>query len=471
MLHSKILYLSLAGLAIFILSAGLIEYFPNGIFEDDAYFYFQIARNILDLHRSTFDGISTTNGYHPLWMAMLVAAGAPLKLIGIESSAVYAAFFIAVSCLVWVLILSFLEGWALLLGAILAIYCGLGMEAPLAALFLILIFDRILNDKPVGVWVYLMVAARVDMAIVLLPLLFITSNKERVRIIAAALLAEGTIALFNWLITGHPYSISALIKSGGAALGPIAIAVENFSSIGNLYRYAVVIVANIALFHLIRENARARKPNDASLWVVLVIAADTFLLAHTFLSSTRHWYFAPTLLPLLYLWSRLNPKSQNLQSSFEISKFGSAPLSGMAGIGAILFVAYLVLNWNDMRSSNNFFKEVRQVVPAGNAVYAQDGAGYAGWMLNGRLKVIDGDGLVNSFEFLQNTRRTCDLKTYFSESNIRYYLLDSSGGDSCPAACYCLKEGQYHQVTASNSTRRFVSYRLFEMTPEASGGK
>ncbi len=228
------LNLSLAGLAIFILSVCLIEYFPNGIFEDDAYFYFQIARNILDLNQSTFDGISTTNGYHPLWMAILVVAGAPLKLIDIQSSIIYAAFFIAVSCLVWVLILAYLEGWAILLGAILSIYCGLGMEAPLAALFLILIFDRILNDKPAAVWVYLMVAARVDMAIVLLPLLFLTRIKGKSRIIVAALLAEGTIALFNLLITGHPYSISALIKSSGAALGPIAIAAETFSRGGNM---------------------------------------------------------------------------------------------------------------------------------------------------------------------------------------------------------------------------------------------
>ncbi|MGB8409293.1 MAG: hypothetical protein WCE58_05225 [Gallionella sp.] len=468
MFRNKLLNLFLAGLAIFILSVCLIEYFPNGIFEDDAYFYFQIAKNILDLHRSTFDGISTTNGYHPLWMVILVAAGAPLKLIGIQSPIIYAGMFIAVSCLLWVLILAHLEGWAIVLGAILGLYCGLGMEAPLAALFLILIFDRILNDKPASVWVYLMVASRVDMAIVLLPLLFLTRIKRKSQIIVAALLAEGTVALFNWVIAGHPYSISALIKSGGAALGPLAIAAENFSSAGNVYRYAVVIAANIALFHLIRENARARKPNDARLCLALVITANMFLLAHTFLSSTRHWYFAPSLLPLLYLWSKSILQSKNLQSSSNLPKYGSASLAGMAGIGAILFVAYLVVNWNDMLSSNKFFNEVRQVIPAGNAVYAEDGAGYAAWMLNGDLKVIDGDGLVNSFEYLKNTRRTCDMKSYFRENNIKYYLLDSSGGDACPVACYCLKEGQYHRLIASSSSRRFVSYRIFEMTPEAS---
>jgi hypothetical protein len=39
---------------------------------DDAYYYFQIARNIAAGHGSTFDQVTLTNGFHPLWMAVLV---------------------------------------------------------------------------------------------------------------------------------------------------------------------------------------------------------------------------------------------------------------------------------------------------------------------------------------------------------------------------------------------------------------
>ena len=39
---------------------------------DDAYYYFNIARNLAEGHFSTFDGgISQTNGYHPLWMVLI----------------------------------------------------------------------------------------------------------------------------------------------------------------------------------------------------------------------------------------------------------------------------------------------------------------------------------------------------------------------------------------------------------------
>jgi hypothetical protein len=41
-------------------------------FQDDASYYFVIAENLLRSGRSTFDGITTTNGYHPLWFLLNV---------------------------------------------------------------------------------------------------------------------------------------------------------------------------------------------------------------------------------------------------------------------------------------------------------------------------------------------------------------------------------------------------------------
>jgi hypothetical protein len=42
------------------------------IFDDDAYYYFKIARNIVETGRLTFDGKSITNGFHPLWLILLI---------------------------------------------------------------------------------------------------------------------------------------------------------------------------------------------------------------------------------------------------------------------------------------------------------------------------------------------------------------------------------------------------------------
>ena len=41
------------------------------VLPDDAFYYFVIARNIAAGHGSTFDLLAPTNGYHPLWMALI----------------------------------------------------------------------------------------------------------------------------------------------------------------------------------------------------------------------------------------------------------------------------------------------------------------------------------------------------------------------------------------------------------------
>lgn len=45
---------------------------PVGWLQDDAYYYFVIARNIAGGMGSTFDGVNLTNGYQPLWLALLL---------------------------------------------------------------------------------------------------------------------------------------------------------------------------------------------------------------------------------------------------------------------------------------------------------------------------------------------------------------------------------------------------------------
>ena len=52
----------------------LLQWFST----DDAFYYFKIAGNITQGLGSTFDGISPTNGYHPLWMLVLI----PIYFLG-----------------------------------------------------------------------------------------------------------------------------------------------------------------------------------------------------------------------------------------------------------------------------------------------------------------------------------------------------------------------------------------------------
>lgn len=58
------------GLALFApLSLLLSNFVP-----DDSFYYFKIALNVASSHGSSFDGVTLTNGYHPLWMLILAAS-------------------------------------------------------------------------------------------------------------------------------------------------------------------------------------------------------------------------------------------------------------------------------------------------------------------------------------------------------------------------------------------------------------
>jgi len=48
--------------------------FPLPYIEDDFFYYARIAANIAAGKGSTFDGTTPTNGYHPLYEALLVVA-------------------------------------------------------------------------------------------------------------------------------------------------------------------------------------------------------------------------------------------------------------------------------------------------------------------------------------------------------------------------------------------------------------
>ncbi len=91
--------------ALVLLVAGAVALFARffrantfGFFEDDFFYYVQVARNLVEHGISSFDGVHLTNGYHPLWLLTLTA------LYGLFKGT---AFFLAVQTVSLVLLLLF----------------------------------------------------------------------------------------------------------------------------------------------------------------------------------------------------------------------------------------------------------------------------------------------------------------------------------------------------------------------------
>ena len=78
---------------------------PFSLTFDDAYYYFEIGRNLADGLGSTFDGSDPTNGYHPLWMAVVTLA----YVVGFDDLAAVRALLV-LQLAMWVAILWLLSG-------------------------------------------------------------------------------------------------------------------------------------------------------------------------------------------------------------------------------------------------------------------------------------------------------------------------------------------------------------------------
>jgi len=213
---------------------------------DDAHYYLEIARHVAAGDGLTFDGISTTNGFQPLWLALLVPV---LALAGDNDTAALAALaamalgltvaVVAVgarllrTALPWPAV-----GLALALLAFPRILEPLtsGMEAPLALLLALVIAGRLIEgagdpEPPPSPWVTgallsALILTRLDAVFLLVPLAVCAARApaERRRreftVLAAPVLVSGAYAAWCWARFGSPIPISGRLKSSLPDLGP-----------------------------------------------------------------------------------------------------------------------------------------------------------------------------------------------------------------------------------------------------------
>ena len=122
---------------------------------DDAYYYFKVAQNISEGRGSTFDGINTTNGYHPLWMLICVPIFAlarfdlilPLRVLLLVMSGLSVATAILLYRLIGRVFVPAIGAIAALFWVfsfdVLAIVYQHGLETGIAAFFIVLLIYKL----------------------------------------------------------------------------------------------------------------------------------------------------------------------------------------------------------------------------------------------------------------------------------------------------------------------------------------
>ncbi len=242
-----IIFLLLCSLAI---QAWAIAYLDFGLLDnDDAYYYFEIAKNFPAHHQLTFDGQNLTNGVQPLFAAVLCLVSLILKPLALEPRALAKCFLFVCAIFNTAAAYAFFRwgrdlagrglGWLLLLffafGAFTLRNRLIGMENSLYALALGVSLPGIFSllhyqkeDIPIkrlvagGAYFALLFLCRVDSIFLLVITgLWLLVQRRRRRLVAVrevaliglvALVLVSPYLIYNQVFFNHLFPISGTVK-------------------------------------------------------------------------------------------------------------------------------------------------------------------------------------------------------------------------------------------------------------------
>ena len=421
---------------------------PTEFLQDDSYFYLQIGRSIAEGHGSTFHGLAPTNGYHPLWMAAVVAAawtadgGATATLHAVV--AIQLVLALATSLLFLKLARDMCLDHGLLgLAVLLAYLLGTGVygsEAHLNALTLtagIVALWHSLGSRRAAVWFAtgvlfgLAILARLDnlfVAACLVGFGVLHDHDQRLgrvasRVVAAtcgaALMLIPYLA-YNLTHFGHLIPISGAIKS---TFPSFQLELDKLGTMGKLA--ACFGALSVMLGVVVDRNRRRR---------VLWLGLGTGTLVHSLYVAgyTQHytfwaWYYvngviaaalAAAFLPS-WLTARLTRGTfHTIARLLPIVAMFGVLLAGAARAQLKAFnplqFGSVTIDWpiNEYRWPEEFAGWMKEHLPMNSIVFTYDWPGALAYYSG--LKILPMDGLVNDFRYNDDllavgaTRYLCD---------------------------------------------------------------
>lgn len=415
--------------------------FPAGMFEDDAFFYLQIARNLALTGAVSFDGISATNGVHPLWLGVLAsgawlthAAGLPVEA-GLVLTAGLPLLGFAILCppLIFAAILAavYLSGFGMegvlgaLLFTVLSLVAERGWRWSLALIALALVLCRIDFLPPLS----------------LLALWFTLGRRRLVLPLCIGMVA-GIAASFaaNWAMAGEILSISAAQKLGESVqIAGLELLQINLSTPGNLLRFAIYAAALTLL-------VTAKRPRVVLTAPTFHLCLASFLALHANASALRDWYFSVPVLTAL------------AASALVITQGRRAWLFTLLCLLLPVAATGAQMTWWH-QESQRYRSFLDGIERSGPPLMAYDGSGYIAFRLYPRA-VINGDGLVNSSEFAQHSSDPEWLAAYLARNRVAGFLTNPSY-PGCPAPRFCCPSDQIREAAGWQSQHRLLADRLW----------
>lgn len=402
---------------------------PNPLIEDDGYFYSRIAYNLGVHSFSSFDNINITSGYHLLWGLTLGALSKLLAIFTLDRSYhLIAHLGLAFGVIGWTAQAFFrrpLERVAVI--ALMAWSFAMTEVAVLALLQLYLLSrfitrrDDFLKSPIDLIVIALMPLTRVDSLAVLgvLGLYFLIYDRRSfVRFVAAA--AVGTLVHFALmrLMFGHWFGVASLLKTHDMTLVTAARIVHNYSvtraqSLRTIITVVLLLTSGY-LFYALRDwRERTR-------WAWAVAAATSFFAVHFVLSVMRSWYMAVPMVSLLFLVSVAIEHAAVGKRTVEVVHGAMCAATALAV--CLIFARSGRYYWDEESYSIGFIDRVNAAVPHNEPIYQISGSGYTAYWLE--QPVVNGDGLVNSHEYLERMNKSA-LASYLEDSDICLIIRDT----------------------------------------------
>jgi len=432
-------------------------------FTDDAFYYAQIARNIVSGKGVTFDGLHETNGFHPLWLLLLLPIYTlfsgdwpPLRaILGLQALLAAASSF---------LLYAVLRRWTGRLLAILAVvlYQMLtflleisfsGMETGLQGLLIIYLlwaWPKIAQNLEKKAWFLgallgLIVLARLDgiagAGVVGLYALWRLRKAQPSRIAGfltrmgiAFGLITGPYFTWNLLRFGHLMPVSGAAKRYPWWEKPLSETLDKLfwwaKALSKGLAYAgiegippwllgslTLLIAAFLLFYLKWWQTLFQTPE---LLLGMGTGIAHYVLDSLTLTTFRGWYLVTEVLLIVLFLSYLWERHKILQ------------ITGVT-IYSTLFalLSKLTIDWRLSPDTNAVIYEAYQVglwlqqhTPP-HARCATWDAGVIGYFAH--RPVINLDGLVNTYDFLALSES--DLPAYLKEKNVRYLTTYTLGSN------------------------------------------
>jgi hypothetical protein len=421
-------------------------------YEDDFFYYAQVARNIANYGISSFDGIHLTNGYHPLWLVILT---------GIYKVAPGKAFFYLLQSLevflnisVYVLTRRCLlrytsdQRFASLAAAVAAfIALGLargGMEVSLTVPLVMLLISYRLRPSfrwsgvqmlVLGFLSGLVILSRLDSGVLILLIFVVDAFVHRFSIqewiVRGAELALGAWPVAVYLLINQKIFATMMPVSGQAkgfrfnhlpSLEPIKSLATVRRPTGLIELFLPIAIGLVTVILLLKNSKKTTGDGGAK---AIAIALLAFPVVHLAILSVRSdwplwlWYFYP-LAFLIFAGAITLVESvsdHNKPLPVSITNGLTQGFVGFVLLFTILFVA--------LRKPNALYllsADIAEFASTHPGTYAMgDRGGTPGFMMQ-QQPIIQLEGLVMDKHFLSYIESQADLAQVFRDYGVTYYI-------------------------------------------------